>query len=70
MGYFKIGLCTTWDIFSEVQVEGLETLDYLDNLQKKKRFIEQGNALTFESEVDKMYLNSPTKIVIIDRKKK
>ncbi|KAL1335409.1 putative glucose-6-phosphate 1-epimerase isoform X2 [Arachis ipaensis] len=54
----------------EVRVEGLETLDYLDNLQKKKRFTEQGDALTFESEVDKMYLSTPTKIAIIDHEKK
>lgn len=38
-------------VFSEVRVEGLETLDYLDNLQKRERFTEQGDALTFESEV-------------------
>lgn len=36
---------------SEVRVEGLETLDYLDNLHQKERFTEQGDALTFESEV-------------------
>lgn len=38
-------------LFSEVRVEGLETLDYLDNLQNKQRFTEQGDAITFESEV-------------------
>lgn len=51
-----------WDIIkhnflliidSEVRVEGLETLDYLDNLRNKERFTEQGDALTFESEVKK-----------------
>lgn len=36
---------------SEVRVEGLETFDYLDNLFDKERFTEQGDALTFESEV-------------------
>ncbi|KAI4328872.1 hypothetical protein L6164_021193 [Bauhinia variegata] len=36
---------------SEVRIEGLETLDYLDNLFQKERFTEQGDALTFESEV-------------------
>lgn len=36
---------------SEVRVEGLETLDYLDNLHHKERFTEQGDALTFETEV-------------------
>ncbi|KAG6739711.1 hypothetical protein POTOM_057325 [Populus tomentosa] len=55
---------------SEVRVEGLETLDYLDNLQNKERFTEQGDALTFESEVDKIYLGTPTKIAILDHEKK
>ncbi|PKA50618.1 Putative glucose-6-phosphate 1-epimerase [Apostasia shenzhenica] len=55
---------------SEVRVEGLETLDYLDNLKDKERFTEQGDALTFESEVDKIYLSTPTKIAIIDHEKK
>lgn len=36
---------------SEVRVEGLETLDYLDNLQNRERFTEQGDAITFEGEV-------------------
>lgn len=36
---------------SEVRVEGLETLDYLDNLKDRERFTEQGDAITFESEV-------------------
>ncbi|KAG6740738.1 hypothetical protein POTOM_056206 [Populus tomentosa] len=55
---------------SEVRVEGLETLDYFDNLQNKERFTEQGDALTFESEVDKIYLSTPTKIAILDHEKK
>jgi hypothetical protein len=40
--------------YSEVRVEGLETLDYLDNLQSKKRFTEQGDAVVFESEVSRL----------------
>ena len=36
---------------SEVRIEGLETLDYLDNLSQRERFTEQGDAITFESEV-------------------
>ncbi|KAJ7955809.1 Glucose-6-phosphate 1-epimerase [Quillaja saponaria] len=55
---------------NEVRVEGLETLDYLDNLRNKERFTEQGDALTFESEVDKIYLSTPTKIAILDHEKK
>ncbi|GAB4853555.1 hypothetical protein Ancab_017746 [Ancistrocladus abbreviatus] len=55
---------------SEVRVEGLETFDYLDNLQNKERFTEQGDAITFESEVDKIYLSTPTKIAILDHERK
>ncbi|XP_024979939.1 putative glucose-6-phosphate 1-epimerase [Cynara cardunculus var. scolymus] len=55
---------------SEVRVEGLETLDYLDNCQKRERFTEQGDSITFESEVDKIYLSTPTKITIMDHEKK
>ncbi|KAL5075945.1 hypothetical protein RYX36_014929 [Vicia faba] len=36
---------------SEVRVEGLETLDYLDNLQNKERFTEQGDASMFKLEI-------------------
>ncbi|KAJ7945006.1 Glucose-6-phosphate 1-epimerase [Quillaja saponaria] len=55
---------------SEVRVEGLETLDFLDNLCQKERFTEQGDALTFESEVDRVYLSSPNTIAVLDHKKK
>ncbi|XP_006646959.1 putative glucose-6-phosphate 1-epimerase [Oryza brachyantha] len=55
---------------SEVRIEGLETLDYLDNLQSEDRRTEQGDAVVFESEVDKVYLSAPPKIVIIDHDKK
>ncbi|ONM12721.1 Galactose mutarotase-like superfamily protein [Zea mays] len=62
--YFKIS-----DI-SEVRVEGLETLDYLDNLQDRARSTEQGDAIVFESELDRIYLGTPSKIAIIDHEKK
>jgi hypothetical protein len=35
-----------------VRIEGLETLDYLDNLSQRERHTEQGDAITFESEVN------------------
>ncbi|GAA0186387.1 hypothetical protein LIER_33675 [Lithospermum erythrorhizon] len=38
---------------SEVRIEGLETLDYLDNLLQRERFTEKGDAITFESEVSR-----------------
>ncbi|BBH03437.1 Galactose mutarotase-like superfamily protein [Prunus dulcis] len=55
---------------SEVRIEGLETLDYLDNLFQKERFTEQGDALTFESEVDRAYLRSKDVIAVFDHEKK
>nr|AFK40771.1 unknown [Lotus japonicus] len=55
---------------SGVRVEGLKTLDYLDNLQKMKRFTEHGDAITFASEVDRIYLSTPAKISILDHEKK
>jgi hypothetical protein len=42
------------NILSEIRVEGLETLDYLDNLNEKERFTEQGDAIVFEAEVTKL----------------
>ncbi|KAK4418597.1 putative glucose-6-phosphate 1-epimerase [Sesamum alatum] len=57
-------------INSEVRVEGLETLDYLDNLCQKERFTEQGDAITFESEVDRVYLSSPQCVAVLDHERK
>eukprot|EP00249_Psilotum_nudum_P011040 c22932_g3_i1 orf=237-1229(-) len=69
---FTIALHTYFSVsdISEVRIEGLETLDYLDNLQNLKRCTEQGGAITFESEVDRIYLSTPTKIAIIDHGRK
>ncbi|KAK7358548.1 hypothetical protein VNO77_00481 [Canavalia gladiata] len=55
---------------SEVRVEGLETLDYIDNLHNKELFTEQGDALTFESEVDRVYLDSTDGVAVLDHEKK
>lgn len=55
---------------SEVRVEGLETLDYLDNLAGKERFTEQADAITFDGEVDRVYLSTPSKIAVIDHEMK
>ncbi|KAG2720508.1 hypothetical protein I3760_02G038800 [Carya illinoinensis] len=55
---------------SEVRIEGLETLDYLDNLYQRERFTEQGDAITFESEVDQVYLSSPNVIAVLNHEKK
>ncbi|XP_010261475.1 PREDICTED: putative glucose-6-phosphate 1-epimerase [Nelumbo nucifera] len=55
---------------SEVRIEGLETLDYLDNLCQRERFTEQGDAITFEFEVDRVYLSSPNVVAVLDHGKK
>ncbi|TKY63196.1 putative glucose-6-phosphate 1-epimerase [Spatholobus suberectus] len=55
---------------SEVRVEGLETLDYFDNVMNRSRFTEQADAITFDGKMDRVYLRTPTKIAIIDHEKK
>ncbi|KAI3691827.1 hypothetical protein L6452_31629 [Arctium lappa] len=69
---FSIAYHTYFSVsdISEVRVEGLETLDYLDNLHHKERFTEQGDALTFETEVDRVYVGSPHIIGVFDHEKK
>ncbi|GMH09350.1 hypothetical protein Nepgr_011191 [Nepenthes gracilis] len=69
---FSIAFRTYFSIsdISEVRVEGLETLDYLDNLCERQRFTEQGDAITFESEVDQIYLSSSNVIAVFDHGKK
>lgn len=36
---------------SEVRIEGLEKIDYVDNLKNQERFTDGLNAITFDSEV-------------------
>ncbi|KAH0453578.1 hypothetical protein IEQ34_017902 [Dendrobium chrysotoxum] len=69
---FSIAYHTYFSVsdISEVRVEGLETLDYLDNLCQRERFTEQGDAITFESEVDRIYLGAPNVVAVLDHEKK
>ncbi|KAJ8534815.1 hypothetical protein K7X08_016543 [Anisodus acutangulus] len=55
---------------SEVRLEGLETLDYRDKLCQKELFTEQGDAITFEAEMDRVYHRSPNCIAVLDHEKK
>ncbi|KAI4348207.1 hypothetical protein L6164_008958 [Bauhinia variegata] len=69
---FTFALCNYLSVsdISEVRVEGLETLDYFDNLMKRARFTEQADAITFDGEMNRVYVHTPTKIAIIDHEKK
>ncbi|EYU34743.1 hypothetical protein ABFS82_11G131200 [Erythranthe guttata] len=69
---FSLALCNYLSVsdISEVRVEGLETLDYFDNLSQRERYTEQADAITFDGEIDRIYLTTPTKIAIIDHEKK
>lgn len=55
---FAFSLCNYLSVsdISEVRIEGLETLDYVDNLINRTRFTEQADAITFDGEVYKFYL--------------
>jgi len=56
---------------SEVRIEGLETLDYVDNLMNRSRFTEQADAITFDGEVGILnhhilsYIHSSLIIVLV-----
>ena len=54
--YFSEWLRDAVKICSEVRIEGLETLDYFDNLMHRERFTEQADAITFDGEVPTFYL--------------
>ncbi|XP_076923688.1 putative glucose-6-phosphate 1-epimerase [Bidens hawaiensis] len=55
---------------SEVEVRGMANLDYLDNLKNRTRYTEHGNTITFNSEFDRIYLNTPKKVAALDHKRK
>ncbi|RWV84951.1 hypothetical protein BHE74_00048068 [Ensete ventricosum] len=52
-------------VCSEIRVEGLEMLDYFDNLENGERFTEQGDALTFDGEVPLVVSSSCSHICIM-----
>ncbi|GLT28385.1 hypothetical protein SLA2020_033250 [Shorea laevis] len=53
----------------DVRVEGLDTCDYLDNLKGGMRSTEQGISLSFDSEVDRVYVEAEGVIEVLDHKK-
>ncbi|KAG8383234.1 hypothetical protein BUALT_Bualt05G0163200 [Buddleja alternifolia] len=69
---FRFSICNYLSVsdINEVRIEGLETLEYLDNASYQKRFTEQADALTFDGEVNRTYLSTPPKIAIIDHEKR
>ncbi|KAL0873282.1 hypothetical protein Bca101_022987 [Brassica carinata] len=54
---------------SEIQVEGLQNLDYLDQLKNRTRSTDHEKAITFTSQFDRIYLSTPDDIRIVDKKK-
>ncbi|KAL7587240.1 hypothetical protein Lser_V15G38170 [Lactuca serriola] len=55
---------------SEVRVEGLGKLDYLDNTKNRTKFKDTRDIITINSETDRIYLGTPKKLAILDNKKK
>ncbi|EYU34344.1 hypothetical protein ABFS82_11G033200 [Erythranthe guttata] len=49
------------------QIEGLQTLDYLDYLEDHEQLTDEADAITFEDELDRVYLNTPDDIFVTDR---
>lgn len=55
---------------SKIQVEGLQNLDYLDQQKNRTRFTDHAKFITFNSQLDRLYLRTPNKIRIVDHEKK
>ncbi|GKA59739.1 putative glucose-6-phosphate 1-epimerase [Tanacetum coccineum] len=45
-------------------------MDYLDNLSNKEWFTQQGDAITFEAEFERVYLGSPNIVAVLDYERK
>ncbi|GKV31770.1 hypothetical protein SLEP1_g40436 [Rubroshorea leprosula] len=54
----------------DVRVEGLDSCDYHDNLKEGTRSTEQGISLSFDSEVDRVYVEAKGVIEVLDHKKR
>jgi glucose-6-phosphate 1-epimerase len=55
---------------SQIQVEGLQNLDYLDQQKNRTRFTDHAKFITFNSQLDRLYLRTPSKLRIVDHNKK
>ncbi|EPS58482.1 hypothetical protein M569_16334, partial [Genlisea aurea] len=53
----------------EIRVEGLEYQDFVDNLRGGRRFT-ASDVLTFDSEVDRVYLDCRRPVLIVDHDRK
>ncbi|CAH8317682.1 unnamed protein product [Eruca vesicaria subsp. sativa] len=69
---FTAGLHPYFSIsdISQIQVEGLQNLNYLDQQKNRTRFTDNAKFITFNSQLDRLYLRAPNKLRIVDRKKK
>lgn len=52
-------------MLAQVRVDGLQGVGYLDSLQDKKRFTEDGASVRFSGEVDRIYLATPDRLEVI-----
>lgn len=50
-----------------VEIKGLKGLAFLDSLKKRERCQEEREVLTFGEEVDRIYLNTPDSLQILDK---
>ena len=63
---FKSALHTYFSVtdIANVSVGGLKGTDYVDSLKGGERFEERGDKVTFDREVDRIYLNTPDELSI------
>ncbi|EYU20901.1 hypothetical protein MIMGU_mgv11b020841mg [Erythranthe guttata] len=51
---------------SDVRIEGLEVLDYVDYMKNNERFNQGSDVVTFESQVNRAYFNTIGMIAVMD----
>lgn len=69
---FTIALHTYFAVsdISEVAVSGLQGLEYLDKTRAGSKFRQEEELLKFEGEVNRIYLNTPSELLIKDRSRR
>ncbi|EOA16987.1 hypothetical protein CARUB_v10005219mg [Capsella rubella] len=55
---------------SQIQVEGMHKLDYLDQQKNRTRFTDHEKVITFNAQLDRLYLRTPDNLRIVDHMKK
>jgi len=68
--YFTVGDITKVSVTASDEAKGLTGVRYRDQLQQGKVCVEEAAAVTFSGETDRVYLNTPNTLLIVDEQLK